>query len=136
MFMRPLAGLLCLGILLTGCATRNASGPAEPSASGTEAGGTGPGAVEYPVVNAVLADSGTVVSVNTRLRFAVLDFGFHLLPELGASLDVFREGMKVGELRVSGPSRGSTIVADITGGEVRSGDEVRPPGVNASESSR
>lgn len=91
---------------------------------------------EYPVVKPVLADSGTVVSVNSPLRFVVLDFGFHLLPERGSLLEVYRDGMKVGELRVSGPSRGSTTVADITGGEAQTGDEVRPPGISASESAR
>ena len=40
-------------------------------------------------------------------------------------LDVYRGGLKVGELLVTGPQQGDSTVADITAGEAQKGDEVR-----------
>jgi hypothetical protein len=40
-------------------------------------------------------------------------------------LNVYRGGLKVGELIVTGPQREDSIVADVTAGEARTGDEVR-----------
>jgi hypothetical protein len=44
---------------------------------------------------------------------------------IGQILTVSRDGLKVGEVKVSGPQRDDNIVADITAGEARVGDEVR-----------
>mgnify|MGYP006955276399 CR=1 FL=1 len=40
-------------------------------------------------------------------------------------LNVYRDGLKVGELLVTPPQREDSTVADITAGEARIGDEVR-----------
>ena len=71
------------------------------------------------------ASLGRVLSVQTRLRFVVLDFSLSRLPALGESLDLWRNGQIVGLLRVSGPIRNSTVVADIVQGEPKAGDQVR-----------
>jgi hypothetical protein len=68
---------------------------------------------------------GTLVSVDTKLRFVVADFGFNPLPTVGQRLGVYRQRQKVGELKVTGPVRESTVVADILSGEARVGDEAR-----------
>jgi hypothetical protein len=69
---------------------------------------------------------GRVASVNVNLRFVVLDFALKQLPAIEQRLGVYREGLKVGEVKVTGPERGGNIVADLVAGEVRVGDEVRP----------
>ena len=68
---------------------------------------------------------GTVVSVNPALRFLVMDFPVRKLPVLEQRLNVYRNGQKVGEVKVTGPGRDTTIAGDITVGEVQVGDEVR-----------
>ena len=38
---------------------------------------------------------------------------------------LFRSGMKVGEVKITGPQRENNIVADLVTGEAQIGDEVR-----------
>lgn len=117
-----LAALLGLGLLLAaGCARRGAEFGGSDAALGD-----GTNAVHYPLVKPVLKLPGRVVSVNAKLRFAVLDFGLNPPPPDQALLEVVREGKIVGEMRVNGPTQGSFIVADLVRGEVAPGDEVRP----------
>jgi hypothetical protein len=72
-----------------------------------------------------LADSnlGRVAKVNPK--FAVLTFPFGSLPGPGQSLNVYRDGKKVAELKVTGPQHDINTVADIVSGEVQLNDEVR-----------
>jgi hypothetical protein len=70
--------------------------------------------------------SGKVASVNTTLRFVVLDFTFKKQPVLEQRLGIYRQGQKVGEVKVTGPERRGNIVADLVAGEAQVGDEVRP----------
>jgi hypothetical protein len=69
---------------------------------------------------------GEVISVNTRLRFVVLDYSLNALPEIGDRLLLTRDGASVGELRATGPIRNNTIAADILSGEPQLGDQARP----------
>jgi hypothetical protein len=68
---------------------------------------------------------GKVFSVNASLHFAVLDYSLNQVPNIGDRLFIYRQGIKVAEVRVSGPQMNSNIVADIVAGEVKVGDEVR-----------
>ncbi|MBU6399956.1 MAG: hypothetical protein KGS61_06540 [Verrucomicrobia bacterium] len=68
---------------------------------------------------------GRVASVNPSLRFVVLDFSLNRLPALGQPLNVYRQGQKVGELRVSGPVLDNHVVADVVAGAAQPGDQVR-----------
>jgi hypothetical protein len=68
---------------------------------------------------------GTVVSVNPALRFLVMDFPVRKLPVLDQRLNVYRNGQKVGEVKVTGPARETTIAGDIIAGAAQVGDEVR-----------
>lgn len=68
---------------------------------------------------------GTVTSVNANLRFAILTFPPGQMPEPGRRLDVFRNGLRVGELSVTRPQRDENTAADLLNGEVAPGDEVR-----------
>ena len=69
---------------------------------------------------------GKVASFNPNGRFAVLRFGLGDMPALQRRVGVFRDGLKVGEMRISGPQRDNHTIADLIAGECRAGDEVRP----------
>lgn len=73
----------------------------------------------------VEADSGRVAWVNNALRFVVLDFSLRSLPPLDKRLSVYRGGRKIGEVKVTGPSRDNNIAADLISGQADVGDEVR-----------
>jgi sulfur relay (sulfurtransferase) complex TusBCD TusD component (DsrE family) len=66
-----------------------------------------------------------VVSYNAAGRFVVLSFPPGLMPKLEQSLFLYRDGMKVGEVKVTGPQRENNIVADLVTGEAQVGSEVR-----------
>ena len=68
---------------------------------------------------------GKVASVNPNARFVVVGFPLGSVPAVGKRLSVYRDGLKVGELKVTGPQRDNNIVADILTGECQPGDEVR-----------
>jgi len=68
---------------------------------------------------------GTVISVNPSARFAVLRFGIGQMPSLDQRMSAYRQGLKVADLKISGPQRDIHTVADILAGECRAGDEVR-----------
>jgi hypothetical protein len=68
---------------------------------------------------------GRVASVNPAGRFVVLRFPIGAMPPLQRTLSVYRDGLKVGELKVSGPQYDNNIVADIVAGECLMGDEAR-----------
>lgn len=68
---------------------------------------------------------GRVTAFNTAGRFVVLDFPVGRLPALDQVLFVYHDGLKVGEVRVTGPERDHNTVADLISGEAAKGDEVR-----------
>jgi hypothetical protein len=87
-----------------------------------------PPAVVAPPVAIVTPDSsltGKVVSFNTTARFVVLNFPSHQMPNKGQQLFLYRAGLKVGEVKVTGPQNDDNIVADLVSGEVKAGDDVR-----------
>lgn len=69
--------------------------------------------------------TGRVLTYVASGRYAVLNFPIGHLPALGQRLSVYRGGLKVGEIKVSGPQRDDNIIGDLTEGEVQPGDEVR-----------
>lgn len=68
---------------------------------------------------------GAIVSVNPGARFAVVRFPMGDMPPLNQRMSVYRQGLKVADLKISGPQRDAHTVADILAGECRVGDEVR-----------
>ena len=128
--MRLPVVLLCVG-LLSACASRRRSDPS------TSAGPIPPGGL-VPVASTNAARTnrevivtqgrsmtGRVASVNAPGRFVVLTFPLGSMPALEKRLNVYRRGLKVGELKVSGPQLDVNIDADIIAGECQPGDEVR-----------
>lgn len=69
--------------------------------------------------------TGKVAKVNGEGRFVVLTFPIGHLPALRQRLDVYRLGLKVGEVRITGPQLDDSVVGDILAGDAQAGDEVR-----------
>jgi hypothetical protein len=69
---------------------------------------------------------GRVVFFNEQGRFVVLQFPVGRMATLETRLNVYRFGLKVGEVKVTGPQSNDNIIADIVNGEARVGDEARP----------
>lgn len=69
--------------------------------------------------------NGKVVMVDGRGRFVVLNFPLGQMPATDSALDVYRNGVKVGSIKVTGPQRDDSIVADIVSGDLQAGDAAR-----------
>lgn len=68
---------------------------------------------------------GKIAFVNPRLRYVIIDFSLGQMPAVDQRLGVFRNGQKVGEIKVTGPSRNQNTAADLLLGEASVGDDVR-----------
>ena len=68
---------------------------------------------------------GQVAHVNTGGRFVVLNFPVGRLPTLEQRLSLYRKGLKVGEVKVTGPQYDDNVVADLLAGDSEVGDQVR-----------
>lgn len=120
--------LLLAVLVLVGCSGKratptNASGVRQAPPPGGIIGRTN--ASPIIVTPAAGVVFGKVAHVNASDRFAVLTYPIGRVPPIGKRLSVYREGLKVGELKVTGPQHDPNTVADITAGEARAGDEVR-----------
>ena len=120
-----------LVLLLAGCAmskpdaTASAAQAKTARSSKPAAVGRGQKVDSRPEVTLDEAVLGTVVFVDPTLRFLVMDFPVRKLPVLEQRLNVYRNDRKVGEVKVTGPGRDTTIAGDIMFGVVQVGDEVR-----------
>jgi hypothetical protein len=68
---------------------------------------------------------GKVALVNVDGRFAVLTFPVGHMPAPDQKLNVYRQGLKAGELKVNSERVDMNVLADIVAGDARAGDEVR-----------
>jgi hypothetical protein len=132
--VRRVMASLSICVVLSGCAVPAPGGtlsgapdrpaprpafPASPSAQPTE---------DAPAETGVRMDRrvyGRIVSVNSALRFVVMDFAVWRMPALDQRLYVYRNEQRIGEVKVTGPSVDTTVAGDLTAGEARPGDEVR-----------
>jgi hypothetical protein len=132
--MRLLVLSLTFLLLATGCQRSGLSVPPgldhdpvwtgeDGNTSGDSSDATSGDPTIIPVVNAPI---GQVASVHAALRFVILDFPLHPMPQVDRRLFIYREQQKVGVVKVTGPSHGRTIAADLIEGEAKSGDQVRP----------
>ena len=96
--------------------------PVQPAAAATGAAAKSPAVIVTPAP----ANAGRITSVNPAARFVVITYPVGVaLPAIERKLDVYRAGLKVAEIKITGPSRDLNTVADITAGECQPGDEVR-----------
>ncbi len=102
--------------LLSGClgggATAPAGTPAAPAGARLEPSATETGGAR-------------VASVNTELRFAVVDFAAQPMPPVGTRVNIYRGDKRVGTVRITEPVHAPLATADVVDGEVRVGDEAR-----------
>jgi len=68
---------------------------------------------------------GKVASVNASLHFVVLNFPVGRMAAVDQQLGLYREGQKIGDVKITGPQQDDNIIADIISGEAQAGDEVR-----------
>ena len=110
-FMLPLV-VVFAGIVLAGCAYHPL-----------------PHTVKAPPDTTIVtpADSltGKVVACNAAGRFVVLNFPTAQLPQVDQTRFLYRAGLKVAEIKITGPQSDDNTVADIVTGEAQVGDEVR-----------
>src|SRR5476649_1768895 len=69
--------------------------------------------------------AGRVISYNSAGRFVVLSFSAGPMPQMNQPLFLYRAGLKVAEVKITGPQRDSNIIADLLTGDARAGDEAR-----------
>ena len=84
-----------------------------------------PSAELHPIVTPDTSLTAKVASYNATGRFAVLSFPVGHLPAMDQTLFLYRDGLKVGEVKVTGPQRDNDTVADLITGTAQAGDEVR-----------
>ena len=84
-----------------------------------------PVTVSKPIVTPDVSLSAKVVSVNMVGRFVVLSFPPDNMPKVGQPLFLYRAGLKVADVKVTGPQQENNIVADLVSGEAQVGDTVR-----------
>ncbi len=68
---------------------------------------------------------GKVALVDTTAHCVVLNFPLGRMAAVDQHLYLYRRGVKVGEVKVTGPQREYNIVADLVAGEAEIGDEAR-----------
>jgi hypothetical protein len=126
--MRDLAVIVPLGVLLvTGCRHKHASEPeaAFTPVPTTQSGTNRPSSTSSLIVTPEAGLQGKVMRTNPAGKFVVLNFPIGHLPSLEQRLSVYRLGLKVGEVRVTGPQLDDNIVGDVVAGEAAVGDVVR-----------
>jgi hypothetical protein len=69
--------------------------------------------------------TGKVVAYNAAGRFVVLNFPSSQMPQVDQTLFLYRAGLKVAEIKITGPQNDDNTVADVVTGEAQAGDEVR-----------
>jgi hypothetical protein len=114
-----MTAMLVVGLAAWGCARKTKS-----AGSGS---GTGAPTQQYQklILTPETGLSGRVVRVNASGRFAILNFPIGHLPSIEQRLNVYRLGLKTGEILVTGPQLDDNIVGDVVAGDVKPGDEVR-----------
>jgi hypothetical protein len=114
--------ILASVLVVAGCAGNKSA----QSQDTGHAGGQGTGSPKQKLIVAPDATlAGKVVGVNTAGRFVVLNFPLGRLPVLDQRMNLYRGGLKVGEVKVTGPQDDDNIVADLVTGDSEIGDQVR-----------
>jgi len=115
-------------ILASGCAGEKPVFPPEtyaPGAAPVSAANSTSVTNRNLIVTLDPAASGKVAQVNSANRFVVLNFPFGRMPAREQQLSLYRRGLKVGEVKVTGPEQDDNTVADLVTGDAEVGDEVR-----------
>ena len=77
------------------------------------------------IVTPVTGTNGRIVRVNPGTRYVIVSYSFGNVPAADRRLNVYRNGLKVAEIKTNNFRRDTNTVADIVAGECQVGDEVR-----------
>ena len=117
--------LLFAGLLFAGCASDNSLFSPVSFPSGPAPTATASSPAPQPIVTPAASVAGKVARYVDAGRFVVLSFPVGHMPKAGANLFLYRNGLKVAEIKVSGPETEHFTVADILTGDAQAGDETR-----------
>jgi len=126
--MRNLLVMMILAAAVAaGCGRKaaNAPSPGFANLGAVSSGTNAPSPASKLIVTPEAGLQGKVVKANAAGQFVVLNFPIGHLPALEQRLSVYRLGLKVGEVRVTGPQLDDNIVGDVVAGEAAVGDLVR-----------
>jgi hypothetical protein len=126
--MRNLVVMMVLAaVVATGCGRKQTNAPSPGfTAFDTVSSATNPPSqASKLIVTPEAGLQGKVVKANAAGQFVVLNFPIGHLPAIEQRLSVYRLGLKVGEVRVTGPQLDDNIVGDVVAGEAAVGDLVR-----------
>ena len=115
--------LLPMALLVNGCALFHHN--PEQATTPTPSNATASSAGLNPIVTPDTSLTAKVASYNATGRFVVLSFPVGQMPGMNQTLFLYRNGLKVGEVKVTGPQRENDMVADLVAGTAQVGDEVR-----------
>jgi len=116
--MRALLFILVCSLVASGCRTTSGA----KKAGAAPAPPKGKAKVEMTPDYAL---RGRVAMVNPNTRSVILSFPIGWLPAVDRRLNVYRGGLKVGEVKITGPQIDTNIAADLVAGEAKVGDEVK-----------
>jgi hypothetical protein len=128
-FMRILILAASLGaLLISGCAhRRSATTQSAPTFSpvAPNALPAGSPARQRMIVTPENGFMGKVAKVNAEGRFVVLNFPIGKTPALEHRMQLYRNGLRVAEVKITGPQLDDDIAADLLAGDAEVGDEAR-----------
>ena len=127
-----LGGMFLLGCQRTklGHATPEAIPKTKTQPTPARAGGMPPAPATAPAnppprVMPALDVVGRVRSLHPTLGFVVIECMVSPLPPAGARMSVYRQGLKVGEVKINAERSSINVAADVVAGTAKPGDEVR-----------
>ena len=114
-------------MLVNDCALFHHRGakPVQPASVSVPATPPAPAAALNPIVTPDNSLTAKVAAYNSAVRFVVLTFPVGPMPAMDQTLFLYRNGFKVGEVKITGPQRDNDTVADLVTGTAQVGDEVR-----------
>jgi hypothetical protein len=120
MTLRLLAGLLLAGLIVSGCGFHHEATP-QSNPAPTVAPSTNMATIVTPDTSL----TAKVVRYNSTGRFVVLSFPVGQMPQSGQTFFIYRGGLKVGQIKITGPQQDNDTVADLIDGNAQAGDDVR-----------
>lgn len=114
-----LSVMVLLVVAVCGCARKGALLPPTTNSTVVLSG------QQKLIVTPETVSVGRVVRVNSAGQFVVLEYPLGRLPARELRFNLYRRGLKVGEIKIVGPQTDEHIVADLVGGDAQLGDEAR-----------
>ena len=125
--MRLLSALVLAASISAGCQrTKPNAGNFVTSSGNPTTPSAGHSVPQQPLIVTPGAElRGRIALVDANLGYVVVTFGLGSMPAVERRLGVYRNGLKVGEIKITGMRRENNTVADIVAGECHVGDDVR-----------